>query len=374
MNKHNLNKDQIIDSLGYDKNIKDYINKNLIFLAVSGSHAYGMNTKDSDMDIRGMFIAQPENIIGLDKIEQFENKTNDITIYELTKAIKLISEQNPNMHELLFVDKEDIIFATEEYWNIRGQREKFISSLARQKYSGYAMSQLKRIKGHGKWLTQEKEGKFEKKPGMIDFCRFIDSRDGQTTRDRDNIETLSSWTFLTHETNTIFKVWGLPWSNLDGWFDNENYTFYFKEEIDKTNRVFLGNLFFSKDEFNQALDNYNKWKTWKENRNSKRHELEEKYNYDTKHAAHLVRLLRMGYEILTEGKVNVKRPDAHELLEIRNGKWTYNKLLEYAENMDKNVLEEAYKNTKLQRSVDRIFVNELLISTYLKFWSEVKII
>ncbi|AEZ66297.1 hypothetical protein phiTE_131 [Pectobacterium phage phiTE] len=37
------------------------------------------------------------------------------------------------------------------------------------------------------------------------------------------------------------------------------------------------------------------------NRNAARHELEEKFGYDTKHAMHLVRLLRMSQEILETG-------------------------------------------------------------------------
>jgi hypothetical protein len=57
--------------------------------------------------------------------------------------------------------------------------------------------------------------------------------------------------------------------------------------------------------------------------------LEEKYSYDVKHGAHLVRLLNMGIEIIRDGKVNVDRTgiDADVLLDIRNGGWTYERLL-----------------------------------------------
>jgi hypothetical protein len=370
MNKYNLNKNGVINSLGYDNKIKGYIRKNLIFLTVSGSHAYGTNTPTSDMDIRGIFIGEKRNILGNDHIEQFENTTNDTVIYELSKAINLIAENNPNMAELMFCDEEDIIFATEEYWNIRKDNKKFLASIARFKYSGYAMSQLKRVKGHSKWLSRELVGEFKNKPEMIDYCRFINSESGYTTKEKFVIESKSKVFFLTHETNTIFKVWRIGGlQNGKGWFDNDNCTFYFKEDI-SLKAEFQGLLFFAKDEFNQALDQYNKWKNWKENRNETRHELENNFNYDTKHAMHLVRLLRMGKEILIEGKVNIKRPDATELLDIRNGKWSYDKLLEYAENMDKVILENAYKNTYLPHSVDKEFVNNILINTYESFWKK----
>ena len=49
----------------------------------------------------------------------------------------------------------------------------------------------------------------------------------------------------------------------------------------------------------------------------------QQFGYDTKMLAHAVRLYRMGYEALTEGVLNVRRPDAEELKEIRAGKYTY---------------------------------------------------
>ena len=82
-------------------------------------------------------------------------------------------------------------------------------------------------------------------------------------------------------------------------------------------------------------------------RNPARKILEEKYGYDCKHSSQLVRLMRMGYEIVTEGKVIVKRPDAKELLSIKNGAWTYEKVMEYKEYMEKKLNEEYIKQNKL---------------------------
>lgn len=53
-------------------------------------------------------------------------------------------------------------------------------------------------------------------------------------------------------------------------------------------------------------------------------------SYDTKHAMHIVRLLREGRELLETGKVNVFRHDREELLDIRAGKWSLEDLLAYA--------------------------------------------
>src|SRR6478736_4334230 len=64
---------------------------------------------------------------------------------------------------------------------------------------------------------------------------------------------------------------------------------------------------------------------------SPRWERIQKFGYCTKNAMHLVRLLRMCREILETGQVRVKRADAAELLAIRNGAWTLEELVKYAE-------------------------------------------
>jgi predicted nucleotidyltransferase len=51
----------------------------------------------------------------------------------------------------------------------------------------------------------------------------------------------------------------------------------------------------------------------------KRKQLVAKHGYDTKNAAHLIRLLRMGIEALSTGRIVVRRDDAEELLAIKHG-------------------------------------------------------
>jgi hypothetical protein len=110
--------------------------------------------------------------------------------------------------------------------------------------------------------------------------------------------------------------------------------------------------------YKKEVEAYSSWINWKKNRNPARHELEVKCGYDSKHASHLARLLRMGLEIITEGKVIVKRPDRDELLHIKNGGWNYDELIAYATEMNKK-LDEAYKVSKLPKSVNQDKINDL---------------
>ena len=83
---------------------------------------------------------------------------------------------------------------------------------------------------------------------------------------------------------------------------------------------------------------------------------------NTKHAMHLVRLMRMGVEILEGKGVQVHRHniDADELLAIRNGAWSYDQLLGWAEAINAN-LNALYATSTLQAKPDRRAVNAVLM-------------
>ena len=97
--------------------------------------------------------------------------------------------------------------------------------------------------------------------------------------------------------------------------------------------------------------------------------MEQKFGYDGKHAGHLVRLLRMGKEILTTGEVIVKRPDAEELRAIRNGAWTYEELTKYTNSMERelNLLYESGKSP-LPRSPDFNKLEQLCVDLIEEFY------
>ncbi len=73
---------------------------------------------------------------------------------------------------------------------------------------------------------------------------------------------------------------------------------------------------------------------------------------NTKHAMHVVRLLRTAQEALETGVINVYRPDAKELLAIRNGSWTYDEMMEYWKEMDDKIRNEIYHKSVLPNKPD----------------------
>lgn len=93
----------------------------------------------------------------------------------------------------------------------------------------------------------------------------------------------------------------------------------------------------------------------------KRKNLVEKYGYDCKNAAHLIRLLKMGIEFLNEGILYVERElDANYLLEIKKGEWTFENVKKEADRLFK-LCEESYVHSKLPNEANIKAINNLCI-------------
>jgi len=92
----------------------------------------------------------------------------------------------------------------------------------------------------------------------------------------------------------------------------------------------------------------------------KRKALVEKFGYDCKNAAHLVRLLRMGIEFLNEGRLYIKRPDAQQLMEIKRGEWSLEEIKAEAGRLFVSA-ETAYILSKLPEKLDMEKINQLCV-------------
>ena len=93
---------------------------------------------------------------------------------------------------------------------------------------------------------------------------------------------------------------------------------------------------------------------------SKRKSLVDKHGYDTKSAAHLIRLLRMGREFLSLGKLLVERPDAEQLLEIKRGEWSLDRVKREAEKLFDQI-RYAFVYSSLPADIDMEAVNRLCV-------------
>ncbi len=91
---------------------------------------------------------------------------------------------------------------------------------------------------------------------------------------------------------------------------------------------------------------------------AKRKQLVEKFKFDCKNASHLIRLLRMGIEFLNEGELHVYREDAKQLIEIKTGEWSLEKVKNEADRLFKRA-EDAYDRSTLPNKPDDDAINNL---------------
>ena len=119
--------------------------KDVIYLALSGSRAYGTFTETSDYDLRGVLIERPEYLYGLDSFEQFEDLPSDTVIYGLRKFAGLLSKANPNALELLGAEDESVVLISEPGRTLRENADLFLSKRVANSFGGYALAQLRRL-------------------------------------------------------------------------------------------------------------------------------------------------------------------------------------------------------------------------------------
>jgi len=344
---------------------QELMKENLLVKHYAGSKAYGTSLPTSDTDFRGIFVADPVNIrTPFYTIKEVDDTTEEDTkLYELFQFMKLSLDCNPNVIETLWVDESSITHTTPAYEHLRAHRHALLSSKIAFTTSGYALSQLKRIKGHNKWINNPQS---PDRPKHIDYISLVHNFTGVKTfkvdlRDYANDHRLVPF---SSDVYGLFPAKGYSPFNHETGALNSDY-----EGDSHELGVPLFIIKFNRSVYETAKETWSHYWDWKKNRNEKRSELEEKFGYDTKHAMHLVRLLRMGVEALETGEIVVLRPDAQELLAIRNGSWTYEEVVEYAEMMDAKVRDELYPKTTLPKKPDIKLAAKLVMETQDIVWN-----
>ena len=122
-----------------------HLGKNIILLGLGGSHAYGTNVEDSDVDIRGVALNSKTDILGATNFDQVVNETTDTTIYSFNKIISLLSNCNPNTIELLGLKPEHYLYLSPIGQELLDNRKLFLSKRAMYSFGGYATAQLRRL-------------------------------------------------------------------------------------------------------------------------------------------------------------------------------------------------------------------------------------
>jgi predicted nucleotidyltransferase len=361
------------------------VERHTILLATVGSIAYGLTLPTSDRDIKGICIAPAEYYYGLKQFDQkdkgWDDTTDpssglfpvldgikDCTIYELKKFLRLAMNNNPTVLEMLWL--KDYEYLSTIGRALVDSRHLFLSKKVKHTYTGYAHAQLKKVSTHRSRLLNPPTSRPQAKDYGLDDAHLPvgSANDLPLTKSqmgsfleyilvltRDSIEFMEPVAELKKlllediDLTAIVKQRPLTTDVIP-----------YVQALTRGSTDFM-QLLQASQAYRKAISEWDNYQQWKTNRNLERAALEAHYGFDSKHAAHSVRLLRHGLEVLLHGTLTVDRRDAGDapqLLAIRKGEYTYEQVIEITDALFLEV-DEAYKLSTLPHGVDQEYIDLL---------------
>lgn len=312
-----------------DKNLGN----NIIILTLGGSHAYGTNNENSDLDIRGCALNSKMQILTNEKFEQFTNEATDTTIYSFNKLVTLLSNVNPNTCEMLGNKPEHYFYVSPIGQELINNAHLFLSKKCVYSFGGYANQQLYR-------LNQKSAHQLS-----------------QAGLEQHILKTLE---FMKTDFNKKYSD-----------FSEDQIRLYIDKAVQEG---YDTEIFMDVKLTHYPLRDY--CSMWSELQNTvkaygkigKRNEKALEHGKIAKHMMHLIRLYMMCLDILEKEKIITYREDEHDLLmDIRNGKFLDSNdqpIPEFFEMVDEyeKKLEYAKQNTSLPDNPNYKEINEFVAS------------
>ena len=343
-------------------------NQHILVRCISGSKAYGLDTPQSDTDIRGVFILPKNTFYSTQYFEQISDIKNDITYYELRRFIELLSKNNPNILELLNIPEDCLLFKHFLFEKLK--KIQVLSKLCQHTFAGYAMTQIKKARGLNKKILNPVD---EVRKSILDFC-YVTHHQGSIP-----LKTWLKTKVFTQENCGLVNIAHMK--NLYALFYDPNQKLGYRGVIksDQAQDVALSSvpkeenpvayLYFNLEGYSSYCKDYKAYWDWVEKRNEVRYEntLSHGKNYDSKNMMHTFRLLDMAAEIALEGRIKVRRPNREFLFKIRGGAFEYEDLLKMAEEKALK-LEEDYAQSSLPEKPDLESLESVLVEIREEFY------
>lgn len=337
---------------------------------ISGSTAYNLNVKGSDVDKKGVFIMPQNQLYGFERQEQIANNTNDKVYFEIGRFLELLTKNNPNILELLATPNEFVLYRHPVIDLIKPAD--FLSKLCLDTFAGYAQTQIKKARGLNKKINKPLDAE---RKSVLDFC-YVIYNNGSIS--------LAEW---LKQNNYNQNECGL--TSVDHF--RSTYLLYHQKQL-KNDAYFRGIVSgpdaddvqlspvpkglepltvmnFNKDGYSVYCKEYREYREWEEKRNQLRYQstLSHGKSYDAKNMMHTFRLLSMAEEIALYQQVIVCRHDRDFLLKIRNGEFDFDELMEMVEEKMENI-KVLYDKSQLPGKPDVKFAENILIQIRMQIY------
>jgi predicted nucleotidyltransferase len=310
------------------------LGSNIILLTLGGSHAYGMDKEDSDVDVRGISLNSKSDILLGADFEQVVDVDTDTTVYSFNKMIQLLTSNNPNTIEQLGCLPQHYFYLSEIGKELLDNRKMFLSQICVHTFGGYASSQLRRMSNKAARLVSQAENESYILKS-IDNARYEFRNRYYPFEDDNDLKLYIDKSAQEGYDSEIFMDVRLKHYPLRDWTGMWN-------------------------EMKTIVSSYNKF--------GRRNEKAVAHDKLGKHMAHLIRLYMMCIDILEKEEIVTYREKERDLLmSIRNGEYLdenrqpipefYDLLNEYEKRF-----EYAKNNTSLPEKPDYKSINNFRMS------------
>lgn len=238
---------------------------------------------------------------GLGRIEQVSDERNDETYYEVGRFVELLGKKNPNILEILFVEKAMIRHRHDLFELFR--QEDVLSRHCEQTFAGYAMAQIRKARGLNKKIVNPMEGP---RKSILDFCYLVEGQGSITLHDwlkREEIDSDNCGLVKIPHMRDVFGIFHdfSRQIRYRGMVKSEASNDLILSSVPKGETP-VGWMNFNTDGYKKYCKAYREYQDWLENRNEARFatNISHGKNYDSKNLMHTFRLLSMAEEIARE--------------------------------------------------------------------------
>lgn len=356
---------------------EDLPDQQIIFEGIAGSHAYGTQHSESDVDIRGIFILPARDHLALTPpLKQVSDATNDVTFYELRRFLELAADCNPNIIELLWTPKDCIKRLTPVMQLLWDRRQLFISQKAYHTFSGYAYAQIKRARGQNKWVNNPQQ---ETAPDRNAYCWIIPADpapDAQPMRPvglrESGINLGDCHAAKLEHAADCYRLYAYPPGTARGVFRGQSDVVVESISLADERSRFVGLLLFNRHGYERAQTDWRNYWGWRKNRNEARYRSQEagEIDYDAKNLMHCLRLLWSGGAILERGEpiVRFSGDRLKTLQDLRHGRFSYEDVMALVE-AEKTRLDALHAVSTLAKKTNHSAIESLYFDC-LRLWEK----
>lgn len=326
---------------------------------VSGSRAYGTDTPESDTDLKGVFVQPLDGFLGLERVEQINNESNDIAFYEVGRFAELLGKNNPNLLEMLFTPADCVTFRHPLMDHFTP--EIVLSKLCCEAFAGYALTQIRKARGLNKKIVNPQP---DERREILDFCYVLEGQGSVA---------LKSWleqrglrqhdcglTAVPHARDTYALYHDAP--DVYAGITRPDSTDVRLSSVPR-NAVPLAWMIYNKDGYKKHCKDWREYREWVTSRNETRYEgtLAHGQGYDARNLMHTFRLLDSAEEIAVHRRLTVRTPNRDWLLRVKAGAFAYDELLALADERVERI-HRLYEASELPDVPDRAALERAVIA------------